>query len=128
MISEDGTEESTSSSKPAVSFPHILQKDAFLVFRSLCKLSMKQLPDAPYDPKWVQFFLSERNHVIPKKIPIHMIFKIECLRLSDLYRDTLHSEFWFIKYSTTCINANTTLWLFYSKIRRRNELLKTIFQ
>ena len=32
-------------------FPHILQKDAFLVFRSLCKLSMKQLPDAPLDPK-----------------------------------------------------------------------------
>lgn len=53
VISEDGIEGSTSSSKPTVSFPHILQKDAFLVFRSLCKLSMKQLPDAPYDPKWV---------------------------------------------------------------------------
>ena len=51
VISEDGIEGSTSSSKPTVSFPHILQKDAFLVFRSLCKLSMKQLPDAPYDPK-----------------------------------------------------------------------------
>lgn len=29
---------------------HTLQKDAFLVFRSLCKLSMKPMPDSP-DPK-----------------------------------------------------------------------------
>uniref|UniRef100_A0A674NWG3 ARF guanine nucleotide exchange factor 2 n=1 Tax=Takifugu rubripes TaxID=31033 RepID=A0A674NWG3_TAKRU len=33
------------------SFCHILQKDAFLVFRSLCKLSMKPLADGPPDPK-----------------------------------------------------------------------------
>ncbi|XP_056019394.1 brefeldin A-inhibited guanine nucleotide-exchange protein 1-like isoform X4 [Ostrea edulis] len=32
-------------------FSHILQKDAFLVFRSLCKLSMKPLADGPPDPK-----------------------------------------------------------------------------
>lgn len=32
-------------------FAHILQKDAFLVFRSLCKLSMKPLSDGPPDPK-----------------------------------------------------------------------------
>ncbi|KAG1705092.1 Brefeldin A-inhibited guanine nucleotide-exchange protein 1 [Nymphon striatum] len=32
-------------------FTHILQKDAFLVFRSLCKLSMKALPDGNPDPK-----------------------------------------------------------------------------
>ncbi|XP_040293303.1 brefeldin A-inhibited guanine nucleotide-exchange protein 2 isoform X2 [Bufo bufo] len=32
-------------------FSHILQKDAFLVFRSLCKLSMKPLGDGPPDPK-----------------------------------------------------------------------------
>ncbi|XP_071965840.1 brefeldin A-inhibited guanine nucleotide-exchange protein 1-like [Antedon mediterranea] len=32
-------------------FSHVLQKDAFLVFRSLCKLSMKPLPDGPTDPK-----------------------------------------------------------------------------
>uniref|UniRef100_A0A3B3C0H7 ADP-ribosylation factor guanine nucleotide-exchange factor 2 (brefeldin A-inhibited) n=1 Tax=Oryzias melastigma TaxID=30732 RepID=A0A3B3C0H7_ORYME len=31
-------------------FSHILQKDAFLVFRSLCKLSMKPLADGPPDP------------------------------------------------------------------------------
>uniref|UniRef100_A0A8C4MYD9 ADP ribosylation factor guanine nucleotide exchange factor 2 n=1 Tax=Equus asinus asinus TaxID=83772 RepID=A0A8C4MYD9_EQUAS len=32
-------------------FSHILQKDAFLVFRSLCKLSMKPLGEGPPDPK-----------------------------------------------------------------------------
>ncbi|XP_072259359.1 brefeldin A-inhibited guanine nucleotide-exchange protein 2 isoform X2 [Pyxicephalus adspersus] len=32
-------------------FAHIVQKDAFLVFRSLCKLSMKPLGDGPPDPK-----------------------------------------------------------------------------
>lgn len=32
-------------------FSHVLQKDAFLVFRSLCKLSMKPLPEGPPDPK-----------------------------------------------------------------------------
>lgn len=34
------------------SFTNILQMDAFLVFRSLCKLSMKPLnTDGPPDPK-----------------------------------------------------------------------------
>jgi brefeldin A-inhibited guanine nucleotide-exchange protein len=32
-------------------FASILQKDAFLVFRALCKLSMKPLPDGIPDPK-----------------------------------------------------------------------------
>lgn len=32
-------------------FTHILQKDAFLVFRALCKLSMKPLPEGTPDPK-----------------------------------------------------------------------------
>lgn len=32
-------------------FTHVLQKDAFLVFRALCKLSMKPLPDGSPDPK-----------------------------------------------------------------------------
>uniref|UniRef100_A0A3Q2VWT3 ADP-ribosylation factor guanine nucleotide-exchange factor 1 (brefeldin A-inhibited) n=1 Tax=Haplochromis burtoni TaxID=8153 RepID=A0A3Q2VWT3_HAPBU len=36
---------------PGAKFSHILQKDAFLVFRSLCKLSMKPLSDGPPDPK-----------------------------------------------------------------------------
>uniref|UniRef100_A0A672UAQ8 ARF guanine nucleotide exchange factor 2 n=1 Tax=Strigops habroptila TaxID=2489341 RepID=A0A672UAQ8_STRHB len=35
----------------AARFSHVLQKDAFLVFRSLCKLSMKPLGDGPPDPK-----------------------------------------------------------------------------
>uniref|UniRef100_W5M5H3 ARF guanine nucleotide exchange factor 2 n=1 Tax=Lepisosteus oculatus TaxID=7918 RepID=W5M5H3_LEPOC len=36
---------------PTARFSHILQKDAFLVFRSLCKLSMKPLADGPPDPR-----------------------------------------------------------------------------
>uniref|UniRef100_A0A671QPD9 Brefeldin A-inhibited guanine nucleotide-exchange protein 2-like n=1 Tax=Sinocyclocheilus anshuiensis TaxID=1608454 RepID=A0A671QPD9_9TELE len=39
------------SNQTAAHFSHILQKDAFLVFRSLCKLSMKPLADGPPDPK-----------------------------------------------------------------------------
>lgn len=37
--------------KSITAFSHILQKDAFLVFRSLCKLSMKPLPEGTPDPK-----------------------------------------------------------------------------
>jgi hypothetical protein len=33
-------------------FTHVLQKDAFLVFRALCKLSMKPLPEGQPDPKY----------------------------------------------------------------------------
>lgn len=37
---------------PVPSFNHVLQKDAFLIFRALCKLSMKPLPEnSPGDPK-----------------------------------------------------------------------------
>ncbi|XP_066526560.1 brefeldin A-inhibited guanine nucleotide-exchange protein 2 [Hoplias malabaricus] len=39
------------NTQTAARFSHILQKDAFLVFRSLCKLSMKPLADGPPDPK-----------------------------------------------------------------------------
>jgi hypothetical protein len=46
-LDEDGVD---MQENPGV-FVHILQKDAFLVFRSLCKLSMKPLPDGPPDPK-----------------------------------------------------------------------------
>uniref|UniRef100_A0A452VPC8 ADP ribosylation factor guanine nucleotide exchange factor 1 n=1 Tax=Ursus maritimus TaxID=29073 RepID=A0A452VPC8_URSMA len=47
-----GTESGNSSGpSPGAKFSHILQKDAFLVFRSLCKLSMKPLSDGPPDPK-----------------------------------------------------------------------------
>uniref|UniRef100_A0A8C0KYA1 ARF guanine nucleotide exchange factor 1 n=1 Tax=Canis lupus dingo TaxID=286419 RepID=A0A8C0KYA1_CANLU len=47
-LSESGN---SSGPSPGAKFSHILQKDAFLVFRSLCKLSMKPLSDGPPDPK-----------------------------------------------------------------------------
>lgn len=47
----EGIENSESPEMPQGVFSHILQKDAFLVFRSLCKLSMKPLADGPPDPK-----------------------------------------------------------------------------
>lgn len=50
-VASDDSAEGSQTAKTTVLFPHILQKDAFLVFRSLCKLSMKQLPDIPLDPK-----------------------------------------------------------------------------
>ena len=46
-LDEDGVD----MQEGAGAFVHVLQKDAFLVFRSLCKLSMKPLPDGPPDPK-----------------------------------------------------------------------------
>lgn len=36
---------------PNLSYSHVSQKDAFLVFRSLCKLSMKPLPEGHPDPR-----------------------------------------------------------------------------
>uniref|UniRef100_H3AFR8 ARF guanine nucleotide exchange factor 1 n=1 Tax=Latimeria chalumnae TaxID=7897 RepID=H3AFR8_LATCH len=52
-VSSNDTQESgiTAGTSPGAKFSHILQKDAFLVFRSLCKLSMKPLSDGPPDPK-----------------------------------------------------------------------------
>lgn len=52
--SVDGSSSATSltGQQPGpVKFSHVTQKDAFLVFRSLCKLSMKPLADGPLDPK-----------------------------------------------------------------------------
>ncbi|PAA89773.1 hypothetical protein BOX15_Mlig000993g4 [Macrostomum lignano] len=43
---KDGVEDMSS-----LSYSHVSQKDAFLVFRSLCKLSMKPLPEGHPDPK-----------------------------------------------------------------------------
>uniref|UniRef100_A0A803VA33 ARF guanine nucleotide exchange factor 2 n=1 Tax=Ficedula albicollis TaxID=59894 RepID=A0A803VA33_FICAL len=45
------TETDVSGHQAAARFSHVLQKDAFLVFRSLCKLSMKPLGEGPPDPK-----------------------------------------------------------------------------
>uniref|UniRef100_G3NEM5 ARF guanine nucleotide exchange factor 1 n=1 Tax=Gasterosteus aculeatus aculeatus TaxID=481459 RepID=G3NEM5_GASAC len=52
-LSSTDTQESGAApgQPPGAKFSHILQKDAFLVFRSLCKLSMKPLSDGPPDPK-----------------------------------------------------------------------------
>ncbi|XP_036374500.1 brefeldin A-inhibited guanine nucleotide-exchange protein 1-like isoform X2 [Megalops cyprinoides] len=52
-VSSSDTQESGTpvGQMPGAKFSHILQKDAFLVFRSLCKLSMKPLSDGPPDPK-----------------------------------------------------------------------------
>lgn len=49
-------------------FTHIYQKDAFLVFRSLCKLSMKPLPDGIPDPK---------SHELRSKVlSLHLLLQI----------------------------------------------------
>ncbi|XP_062920819.1 brefeldin A-inhibited guanine nucleotide-exchange protein 1 isoform X3 [Mobula hypostoma] len=52
-VSSSDTQECgiTPGGPSSAKFSHILQKDAFLVFRSLCKLSMKPLSDGPPDPK-----------------------------------------------------------------------------
>uniref|UniRef100_A0A672UCQ9 ARF guanine nucleotide exchange factor 2 n=1 Tax=Strigops habroptila TaxID=2489341 RepID=A0A672UCQ9_STRHB len=51
VSSTDNLETDVSGHQAAARFSHVLQKDAFLVFRSLCKLSMKPLGDGPPDPK-----------------------------------------------------------------------------
>ncbi|XP_015595288.1 brefeldin A-inhibited guanine nucleotide-exchange protein 1 isoform X2 [Cephus cinctus] len=50
---DDNTDEGAVENDNMVTakFTHVLQKDAFLVFRALCKLSMKPLPDGTPDPK-----------------------------------------------------------------------------
>jgi len=50
---EDNGDETVTENDNMVTakFTHVLQKDAFLVFRALCKLSMKPLPDGTPDPK-----------------------------------------------------------------------------
>lgn len=49
-------------------FTHILQKDAFLVFRALCKLSMKPLPEGQPDPK---------SHELRSKVlSLHLLLSI----------------------------------------------------
>lgn len=40
-------DESFANPRKLAAFPSILHKDAFLLFRSLCKISMKALPDDP---------------------------------------------------------------------------------
>ena len=47
----DTTSIANSESSSGLRFTHVCQKDAYLVFRSLCKLSMKLLPEGYLDPK-----------------------------------------------------------------------------
>ena len=46
----DHTHDTSLSGSKGPQFSHVLQKDCFLVFRSLCKLSMKGITDT-HDPK-----------------------------------------------------------------------------
>ncbi|XP_071573742.1 brefeldin A-inhibited guanine nucleotide-exchange protein 2-like [Temnothorax nylanderi] len=50
---EDNGDEAAAENDNMVTakFTHVLQKDAVLVFRALCKLSMKPLPDGTPDPR-----------------------------------------------------------------------------
>ncbi|KAB0792741.1 hypothetical protein PPYR_14700 [Photinus pyralis] len=59
---------SENDSAVTAKFTHILQKDAFLVFRALCKLSMKPLPEGTPDPK---------SHELRSKIlSLHLLLSI----------------------------------------------------
>ncbi|KAF5286690.1 hypothetical protein FQA39_LY16173 [Lamprigera yunnana] len=59
---------SENDSAVTAKFTHVLQKDAFLVFRALCKLSMKPLPEGTPDPK---------SHELRSKIlSLHLLLSI----------------------------------------------------
>lgn len=67
--SHDSIEVSSENENIAIAkFTHVLQKDAFLVFRALCKLSMKPLPEGTPDPK---------SHELRSKIlSLHLLLSI----------------------------------------------------
>lgn len=67
--SQDSMEMSSENENiAAAKFTHVLQKDAFLVFRALCKLSMKPLPEGQPDPK---------SHELRSKIlSLHLLLSI----------------------------------------------------
>lgn len=65
---ENGEVNSECDSIMTAKFTHILQKDAFLVFRALCKLSMKPLPEGSPDP---------RSHELRSKVlSLHLLLSI----------------------------------------------------
>lgn len=68
-ISHDSIEiGSENENMTTAKFTHVLQKDAFLVFRALCKLSMKPLPEGQPDPK---------SHELRSKIlSLHLLLSI----------------------------------------------------
>ncbi|XP_077296772.1 ADP ribosylation factor guanine nucleotide exchange factor Sec71 [Arctopsyche grandis] len=69
MPSQESVEtHSENDNSVTAKFTHVLQKDAFLVFRALCKLSMKPLPDGTPDPK---------SHELRSKIlSLHLLLSI----------------------------------------------------
>lgn len=67
-VVENGEVNSECDSVMTAKFTHILQKDAFLVFRALCKLSMKPLPEGSPDP---------RSHELRSKVlSLHLLLSI----------------------------------------------------
>lgn len=69
MPSQESVEtHSENDNSVTAKFTHVLLKDAFLVFRALCKLSMKPLPDGTPDPK---------SHELRSKIlSLHLLLSI----------------------------------------------------
>lgn len=60
--------QSENDNQVTAKFTHVLQKDAFLVFRALCKLSMKPLPDGIID---------EKSHELRSKVlSLHLLLSI----------------------------------------------------
>ncbi|XP_064626500.1 brefeldin A-inhibited guanine nucleotide-exchange protein 1-like [Lineus longissimus] len=68
LASEDGGEGGEMSPDSIGAFSHILQKDAFLVFRSLCKLSMKPLSEGPPDPSVKRMVVKKGSHELRSKV------------------------------------------------------------
>lgn len=65
---ENADNQNESDAVVTAKFTHILQKDAFLVFRALCKLSMKPLPEGHPDPK---------SHELRSKVlSLHLLLSI----------------------------------------------------
>ena len=78
-------------SMTAEKYASILQKDCFLVFRSLCKLSMKNLPEGYADPK---------SHELRSKIlSLHLLLGIlqngnEAFCNNDIFVSAIKSYLW----------------------------------
>ena len=79
------------SSMTTEQYANILQKDCFLVFRSLCKLSMKPLPEGYPDPK---------SHELRSKIlSLHLLLGIlqngkEAFCNNDIFVSAIKSYLW----------------------------------
>ena len=106
-------------------FTHILQKDAFLVFRALCKLSMKPLPDGNLDPKWVR--LQRIICIIDTSKSISCALYVSC-------KLPYHNYLIILKYNTDVIVLATFLvattfkmWYRMAMIQVLNKSLQVLF-